>query len=120
LTVRGICRAGEPDGRVGHDAPLAQRPAVVALEHREPAVGRRGLAPGGQARAHVGLHVGLARGGERGAVALFAQPLREQREVAAVGGQRVLRQAVLEPERVDEVVDVGSLRGGRPRSCAAR
>ncbi|MNS85842.1 hypothetical protein D3C72_1197180 [compost metagenome] len=105
--ARHLARGHEADARVGRDAPLAQRPAVVALEHREPAVRRGRLALGGQAHAHVGLQVGLARGVQPHAAPLFAQPLREQREVAAVGGQRVLRQPVFEPESVDEGVDVG-------------
>jgi hypothetical protein len=84
---------------------FAQAPAVKALEHRQAPVGGAGLAAG-VARHRVVAQVGFIGGVERGC-RRAGEPLRIQRQVAPVGGQRVGRQAVLDPQRIDEAVDRG-------------
>ena len=93
----------------GGDQALAQGPAEVALEDGEAAVRGGGLGAG-VARGEVAVQVGLA-GGRQPAAAL-RQPALVQLQVAPVGGQRVAREPLLEPEGVDEGVD--GFAHGRP------
>ena len=97
-------------GVAAHDV-LAQRPAKVALEDREPPI-RRGGARGGMALAHEGQQVGLGAGLQQLARCVL-QPGCIQAQVTPVSGQRQCRQPVLDPQRVDEAVDRG-LAGRRP------
>jgi hypothetical protein len=55
-------------------------------------------------RDTVGQQVGLARRVERARV-LRGEPVGIQRQIAAVGRERVGAQAILDPQRVDEAVD---------------
>jgi hypothetical protein len=56
------------------------------------------------ARDAVGLHIGLAARVERALLGL-GQPVGVEREVAPIGRERVRRQTVLDPQRIDETVD---------------
>ena len=89
-------------GRVGADDPLAQGPPEVALEHRQPPVGRgrAGLAVAG---GEIGVEVGFGSRGYR--LALRRQPAAVQAQVAPIRRERVLRQPFLQPDGVDERVD---------------
>jgi hypothetical protein len=89
---------------VVRDAPLAQRPVEVAPQHREAPVGG-GSARLGMARGEVAAQVVLLRRIERQRRLLRGEPLCVHREVAAVGGQGVAREAVFQPQGVDEQVD---------------
>jgi hypothetical protein len=87
---------------IGIDQPLAQSPAEVTLEDGETAVG------GGGARLPVtgrkiGVEIGL--GGFIQLPPLLRQPGGIQMQVAPVGRKRIAREAVLQPQRVDEAVD---------------
>ena len=50
--------------------------------------------------------------------ALLAQPVRQEGQVAAVSGQRVGRQAVLQPEAVNETIDRALARGQHQSSLS--
>jgi hypothetical protein len=102
--------------RVGIDQAFPQRPAEIALEDREAPV-RRGRLGHRMARREVAVQVRL-RGRMELAAALH-QPLLVQRQVAAVGGERVARQTLLQPEGIDEGVDL-SHGGSRAAGSAAR
>jgi hypothetical protein len=56
------------------------------------------------ARQRVPAQVALA-GVEQGDAAVAREPAGEQRQVAAIGGERVGGEPLLDPERVDESVD---------------
>ena len=99
-----LARGLQPHRGVGRGAPLAQRPVKVAAQHREAPVGRGG-ARLRMAGGKVGLQVVFGRVVQRQGGLLVGQPLRVQRQVAPVGGQRVARQAVLQPQGVHKGVD---------------
>ena len=92
----------QPQRRVGAREVLAHGPAEVALEDGQPPVAARRLAAG-VARDRVVAQVGFGRLIEAARVAL-AEPLCVQREVTPISGQRVGRQAVFDPQRIDESV----------------
>jgi hypothetical protein len=102
--AQGLARGLQLECRVGVDQALAQRPAAEALEHAQPPVGGGG-ARGGMALGHVGQQVRFACGLETAAV-LRLQPLREQVQIAPVGSQRQRRQAILDPQGIDESIDL--------------
>jgi hypothetical protein len=91
--------------------PLAHRPAVEAPQHGQAPIGRGRLAVRetiGQIALHVGLLCGVQGSATRG------EPIGELRQVAAISGQRVLRQTVFEPERIGKGINQ-RLIGGRHR-----
>jgi hypothetical protein len=101
-----LARVGQAQGRVGLQAPFAQRPAVVALEAGQAPVGAAGLAAG-VAGCGVGQQVALARRVQP--TALRGEKGGQRAQVARVGGAGVGAQALLEPQRAVE----GRQRGGR-------
>ncbi|OIQ74060.1 hypothetical protein GALL_443000 [mine drainage metagenome] len=115
---RLLARALQAQGRVVVAQPLAQRPAVEPAQRGQPAVRRAGLAAG-EARRQVVEQIGRGRAQQPDA-ALRGQPARQQRQVAAVAGQRVRRQPVLEPHRVDEAREHRDAVGGRLRPAVGR
>jgi len=96
-----LARRQQAQRGVGSEQMLAHGPAEVAPEHGQAAVGRR-RAGAGVAVGHIGQQVGLHAGRQRP-----AQPGTVKRQVAPVSLQRQRRQAVLEPQGVDETVDRG-------------
>ena len=113
-----LARAGEPERRVGRHQMLAHGPAEEALPDREAAV-RAGRRAARVACQRERAQIGFARLQQRVRRGL-RQPLRQQRQVAPVCGERIGRQAVLDPERVDEGVDrLGARRPQRERGLAA-
>ncbi len=92
---------------------LTQGPAVKAAQHHQPPVGRGGFAlheTGGDIRLHI-----AQRRLDQGLALRKGQPARHQREVAAVSGEGVGREAVFQPEGVAETVDRGGAGFGRGR-----
>src|SRR5205814_5034970 len=87
----------EPQGRIGFDQPLAQAVAVKALERRDAAggTGRAAAARGEEGEQVLFLDFGQGFFRERG----------ELLEICPIGRDAVLRQPVLEPERVAERVE---------------
>ncbi|MNV62628.1 hypothetical protein D3C71_1551840 [compost metagenome] len=82
----------------------------VAAQHCEAPVGRRSAGlrmPSGE----VTLQMVLGRAVQRLRRLLVGQPLRVQRQVTPVGGQRVARKPVLQPEGVHKGVDGGQAGG---------
>ena len=124
--ARRLLRRIELERRVDLDAPAAHEEPVETLE--------AGVQPRLRARSNALLRapqvtpgeiagkIGLGRGEERGA-ALLLQPFGKEAQVAAVGLQRVFREAVLEPDRVAEFIEQrGVLRVHSARkapSCAS-
>ena len=96
---------------------LAQRPVKVAAQHREAPVGGGGSRLR-VARGKVGLQVVFGRVVQRQGGLLIGQPLRVQRQVAPVGGQRVARQAVLQPQGVHKGVDGVQTGSKHPKTIA--
>ena len=90
----------EPHRRIGGD-PLAQRPAVEAAEQPAPAGGL------GAMRALVAPREIVADGsGCTSAESAVRVPSHVPKaQVAAIRFERVLREAVLQPHRVDETID---------------
>ena len=82
---------------VARNAPLAQCPAEVAFQDRETAVGGGGFG-GGVLGRKIGQQIGLGTG-QQGCSFAKGQQLVQ---VAAVGLQRVARQAFFQPQGVDE------------------
>jgi hypothetical protein len=81
---------------------FTQRPAEVALENGQApiAAGRlAALVPG----YSITLNVGFAARVER-AIFGLREPIGVERQVAPVGRERIRRQAVLDPQRIDEAV----------------
>ena len=113
--LRGVDRQG---GVLG-DLAIGQQKAVVAPPRGDQAAlaGRfRGAAELGE----IGGEIRAADGGQ--ALRARLQPGGEAGEVAAVAGQRVRRQPVLQPQRVGEAVELGAVRGlqaGLARRCAS-
>ena len=103
--ARRALRRLELQRRVGGNPVLAHEELVEALEARgDPRLGARARTmPVPVAVREIAEHVGLARRPER--PALPRQPGAEQAEIAAVRLERVLRQPVLEPEVVAELVE---------------
>ena len=128
LGMRGACLAASSVRQGSRSAMLAQGPGVEAAQRRQPPVGR-GRAGLFVAEREPGFDVGLAglrqRPGRPGRQRLAAgrlavavghlarvafrvfQPAREAGQVAPIGRQRIGGQAVLQPDGVDESVDVG-------------
>ena len=106
-----LARRSEAQRRIGRDQPLAQGPAKEALEDAQAAVRARRRAAG-VAGDGVFAQVGFACIEQRLAGAPL-EPGGEQRQVAAIGGQRVGGEAVLDPQRLDEAIDRLGIRGGR-------
>src|SRR5258706_2028773 len=96
----------EPERRIGAEAPLAHAILIEALERRHQPGGARGAAP---ARGHESEEILLADPQEA-----LLREAAELLEIGAVGSDGVLREAVLEPQRVAERVEqrrVGLVRG---------
>jgi hypothetical protein len=107
--ARRLARGLQAQRGIGLRALLAQGPVEIAPQHvrrRLAEVARLASWRAGEIVAQLGLPALVQR------QALPGQPGCEQAWVAPVGGQGVARQAVFEPERVDEGVD-GLLAGWR-------
>src|SRR6185369_15407320 len=92
--------------RIGLDMPLAQAPAIETLHAGKHARRTRGPAFSSSKKAE---QVFFARFFERN----FLQEPAELLEVAPVGGKRVFRQPVLEPQRVGKRIQQLSGAQGR-------
>ena len=101
--ARLLARALELERGVVAAPVLTQRPAEIAPQRGEPAVGRSSLAAR-ETGGEIGHDVGL-RGLQQARPSGMRQPAREQAEIAAVSGQGVGGQAVFQPQRVAEPVD---------------
>ena len=115
-----LARILQAQARVLADALLAQGPAEIALENAQPPV-RTGAAAAGMAGAGIAEQVQLSALVERQA-AFSRQPAGQQRQVAAIGFERVVGQPVLEPQSLDESVDrrlAGQQFSGRNRLSRA-
>ncbi len=97
---------------IGGNALLAQRPVVVAAQHRQPPVGRTGL---GLLHPHreIALQLQLARSIQRQRRLLVRQPPPPGRQIPAIGRQRIARQPVLQQQRIHEQVQ--RIQAGRQR-----
>jgi hypothetical protein len=89
--------------RVGVEQMFAQGPAKVAFENRQTPIAARGFAARVSAHA-VFEQIDLARVVDRARL-LRREPICIEREVAPIRGERVGRQAIFDPNRVDEAVD---------------
>ena len=93
----------QPQCRVGLDQALAQRPAKIALEYREPPVGRG--RPGGIVTGReIAVELSLRRLDQLAPV--LTEPAGIQLKITPVGCQRVFGQTLLQPERIDEGINV--------------
>ena len=110
----------QAQGGILLDAMLAHGPAVVALEHRQPAVGCRRLAAGGEQMPLVEVDGRFGYGIQRARRLLRLQPLRKQRQIAPVSRERVGRQAILQPQGIDKCVNSVGLLGRQGVGCALR
>jgi hypothetical protein len=72
------------------------------------------------ARGEVAVQMVLGRVVERQRGRLAAQPLGIQREIAAVGRQRVARQAVLQPQGVHKSVNGVQAGSMHPKTIARK
>ena len=121
---RRFYRWGLRERLVTEDPTLKLRPARQAMrvpKTLSEAPVRAGRLAARVTREHVALHVARARLREVARLGV-REPGREQRQVAPVGRQRVLRQAVLQPQAVEEAVDhaLAALQRGRRRQRRRR
>jgi hypothetical protein len=100
--AQGLVRGQHAQRGVAAHPALAQGPAKKSFEDGQAPIGRRGTRAGVPGRK-VSIKVGLGAGLDRQAAA--SQPASVGAEVAPVSGQRVGRQTVFKPERIDKGID---------------